>query len=155
MASNEAQSYANHRKFVPWYHFFAPLVLLVYLIRSIWKLVGTLMSDAPMGAGHTFDAVLAVLVAAALIVVWLYSRLFPLAVQDRVIRTEMELRLQRILPDDLKDQIGDLDRQQIIGLRFASDDELPDLTREALDGGTDCEMIKKKVKDWQADHWRC
>ena len=150
-----AQSYANHRKFVPWYHFFAPLVLLVYLIRSIWKLAGTLMSDTPMGAGHSFDAVLAVLVAAALIVVWLYARLFPLAVQDRVIRQEMELRLARILPDDLKGRIGDLTKGQIIGLRFASDGELSDLVRDAVDNGTSREALKKKIKDWQTDDWRC
>ena len=150
-----AQSYATHRKFVPWYHFFASLVLLVYLIRSIWKLAGTLMSDTPMGAGHIFDAVLAVLVAAALIVVWLYARLFPLAVQDRVIRQEMEHRLARVLPDDLKGRVDDLTKGQIIGLRFASDDELPDLTRDALDNGTGREALKKKIRDWQADDWRC
>ncbi len=148
-----AQSYANHRKFVPWYHFFASLVLLINLVWEIWKLGRAFLSDAvPL----TFDAVLAVLVAAALIVVWLYARLFPLAVQDRVIRQEMRLRLERILPDDLKDRIDELTRGQYIGLRFASDGELPDLMRTVLDDGiTNGEAVKKKVQDWQADDWRC
>ncbi len=148
-----AQSYANHRKFVPWYHFFASLVLLINLVWAIWKLGRAFLSDAvPL----TFDAVLAVLVAAALIVVWLYARLFPLAVQDRVIRQEMRLRLERILPDDLKDRIDELTRGQYIGLRFASDGELPDLMRTVLDDGiTNGEAVKKKVQDWQADDWRC
>ena len=152
MAQKEPQSYANHRKFVPMWHFFTSLVLLVNLIWALWKLGGALTSDTePV----TFDGVLAVLVAVALIVVWLYSRIFPLAVQDRVIRQEMRLRLARVLPDDLRGRIDELGRGQIIGLRFASDGELPDLTRKALDEGTDCEAIKKLVKDWQADDWRC
>ncbi len=147
-----AQSYAKHRKFVPWYHFFASLVLLVNLIWALWQLGRGFFSEAvPL----TFDAVLAVLVAAALIVVWLYARLFPLAVQDRLIRTEMQLRLERILPDDLKGRIGELKRGQFVGLRFASDGELPDLVRQALDEGITSEAIKKRIKDWQADHWRC
>ncbi len=141
-----AQSYASHRKFVPWYHFFASLVLLVNLIWAAWKLF----------QGVSFDSVLAVLVAAALIVVWLYARLFPLAVQDRLIRLEMQVRLERILPDDLKGRIGELSRGQYIGLRFASDGELPDLMRTVLDDGiTNGEAVKKKIKDWKADDWRC
>ncbi len=153
MAQREPQNYASHRKLVPWYHFFASTVLLINLVRAIWKLAGTFTSDeVPL----TFDAVLAVLVAAALIVVWLYSRLFPMTVQDRVIRLEMQLRLERILPDDLKGRIGELSRGQLIGLRFASDSEMPDLLRQALDDDiTNGDRIKKKVKDWQADHWRC
>ncbi len=153
MAEKEAQNYASHRKFVPWYHIFAATVLLVNLIWAIWQLARTFMSDeVPL----TFDAVLAVLVAAALMVVWLYSRLFPMAVQDRVIRLEMRLRLERILPDDLKGRIDELSRGQLIGLRFAGDSEMPDLIREVLEGGiTNSEQIKKMVKDWQADHWRC
>ena len=153
MAEKEPQSYATHRKFVPLYHFFAALVLLVNLVWAIWKLGRTLMSDlVPV----TFDAVLAVLVAAALIVVWFYARLFPIAVQDRVIRQEMQLRLARILPDDLSGRAGELSRNQLIGLRFAGDGELSDLMREVLDGGIDDrEQIKKKIKDWQADDWRC
>ncbi len=149
----EKQSYANHSKVVPWYHYFASLVLGVNLVWALWKLGRAFLSDE---VAVSFDAVLAVLVAAALIVVWLYSRLFPLAVQDRVIRLEMQLRLERILPDDLRARIGELGRGQIIGLRFAGDGELPDLVRAALDEGvTDRAALKKKIKDWQADHWRC
>ncbi len=153
MARKQPQSHANHRKLVPLYHFFASLVLGVNLVWAIWKLGRAVLSDqVPV----TFDAVLAVLVAAALIVVWLYSRLFPMVVQDRVIRLELQLRLARILPDDLKGRIDELNRDQIVGLRFAGDGELPDLMREVLDGGiTDREQIKKKIKDWEADRWRC
>lgn len=152
MAAKAPQSYANHAKLVPAYHFFASTVLLVNLVWALWKLGRALISDAiPL----TFDAVLAVLVAAALIVIWLYARFFALAVQDRVIRLEMRRRLERLLPDDLKGRIDELKRGQIIALRFAPDDELPDLMREALEGGiTDRAKIKKRIKNWHADHWR-
>lgn len=153
MAQKEPQSYANHRKFVPWFHFFAPLVLLVNAVWALWKLGGASLSqEEPV----TFDAVLAVLVAMALMVIWYYARMFPLGVQDRVIRLEMQARLEEILPDDLKGRIGELSRGQIIGLRFAGDGELPDLVREVLDNGIgNREVIKKKIRDWQADRWRC
>ncbi len=147
----QPQNYDNHRKFVPMYHFFAALVLLVNLVWALWKLGRAFLSEHE---SVTFDGVLAVLVAAALIVIWLYSRLFPLSVQDRVIRLEMEARLARVLPDDLKGRVGELSKGQIIALRFAGDGELPDLARDALDNGTGREAIKKKIKDWQADHWR-
>ncbi len=146
------QNYDNHRKFVPMYHFFAALVLLVNLVWALWKLGRAFLSETE---SVTFDGVLAVLVAVALIVVWLYSRLFPLAVQDRAIRLEMEARLARLLSDDLKSRIGELKKGQFVGLRFAGDAELPDLVRDALDNGTGGEAIKKNIKDWQADNWRC
>jgi hypothetical protein len=76
-------------------------------------------------------------------------------VQDRVIRLEMTNRLERILPADLRARIGELSPGQLIALRFASDAELPELTRvvltEGLRGRND---IKKKIRDWQPDHMR-
>ncbi|MCP5069717.1 MAG: hypothetical protein GY946_24380 [bacterium] len=152
MAKNEPQSYASHRKFVPQHHFLASLILVVNLLWALWKLGKALLSDQiPL----TFDAVLAALVAFALLLVWYYARDFALKVQDRVIRLEMRLRLERILPDELKGKLDELRRDQVIGLRFAGDGELPDLMREALDDGLGGEQIKKRIKDWRADDWRC
>jgi hypothetical protein len=78
-----------------------------------------------------------------------------LAVQDRVIRLEMRLRLQEVLPADLRPRITDLTRQQFVCLRFASDSELPDLVRQILSGSLKSTGdIKKAVKDWQGDYLR-
>lgn len=152
MAEREPQNYANHAKFVPAYHYFAAGVLVINLLWALWKLGRTFFSDA-----HAFDLelVLGVLMALAFMVMFLYLRLFALAVQDRVIRQEMRLRLAEILPDDLKARIEELTRGQFVGLRFASDAEMPDLMREALDNGLQGSEIKKKIKDWQPDHLRC
>lgn len=85
----------------------------------------------------------------------LYARLFALTVQDRVIRLEMRLRLERLLPADLKSRIPELSPDQFVSLRFAGDAELPALVREVLDKNlTDRKQIKQKIRDWQADHLR-
>ena len=90
-----------------------------------------------------------------LIIAVLFARLFPLGVQDRVIRLEEQMRLARLLPDDLRDRVGDFTTNQLVGLRFAPDDELPDLARRVLDEGmSDRKAIKQAVKNWRADNQR-
>ena len=84
-----------------------------------------------------------------------YSRFFPLGVQDRVIRLEERIRMRELLPDDLKSRISEFTTDQLIGLRFASDEELPQLARQVLDGGISGRAdIKKAVNNWRADHER-
>ena len=44
---------------------------------------------------------------------------------------------------------------QLVALRFASDEELPELARKVLDEKlTDRKAIKKMVRNWQADFLR-
>jgi hypothetical protein len=143
------QSYRNHRKFVPLYHFVTSGVLLLNLVWTLYRLVRGL-PGVPL-----FDRVLAVLVALALFSIYAYARLFALRVQDRVIRLEMRLRLARLLPPDLQPRIGELSTGQLIGLRFASDDELPELARKVLDERIRSrEAIKQLIRRWEADHLR-
>ena len=74
---------------------------------------------------------------------------------NRLIRLEMRLRLATILPGDLKDQILRLTPDQLIGLRFACDSELPDLVRRVLKGElTERKAIKKAVRTWEPDLFR-
>jgi hypothetical protein len=81
--------------------------------------------------------------------------MFPLGVQDRVIRLEERMRMELLLPDDLKGRIEEISTAQLIGLRFASDEELADLVRRVLDEGiTDRQVIKKSIGSWRADHQR-
>ncbi len=143
------QNYANHAKFVPGFHFVTFGILVINLIWSLvrlfWALPGT----------NFFDRLLSVAVAVALALMAWYLRTFPLKAQDRVIRLEETLRLERLLPPDLRPRIADLRPGQLIALRFASDDELPDLTRAVLAGEvTKPDEIKKRVRTWRADHFR-
>ncbi|HVG06606.1 MAG TPA: DUF6526 family protein [Thermoanaerobaculia bacterium] len=144
------QSYANHSRLVPGFHFVTLGILAINLLWSLYRLFQPYEEGIPV-----FDRVLAVLVAGALAGLAYYARMFPLAVQDRVIRNEMHARLEAVLPPDLRSRIGELRRGQIVALRFASDEELPELTRQILDGKlTKGDEIKRAVRNWRADHLR-
>ena len=143
------QNYANHAKYVPGFHFVTLGILTINLIWSLFRLFWGL-PGVPF-----FDRLLGVAVAAALALLAWYVRTFPLKAQDRVIRLEETLRLERLLPADLKPRIGELRPGQLIALRFASDAELPDLTRAVLAGEVTAPgEIKKRVRAWRADHFR-
>ncbi len=142
----EQQSFAHHTKWVPGFHFFVMPVLLLNLFWSIYRC---------WRAGFTADTFIAILTAVALLLLMLYARLFALTVQDRVIRLEERLRLEKLLPEDLKPRIGEFTREQLMGMRFASDGELPGLARKVLtDKVADRKSIKQMVQNWRADHLR-
>jgi hypothetical protein len=44
--------------------------------------------------------------------------------------------------------------RQIVGLRFASDEEFPALAQRAADEGLSEDEIKKAVKSWRGDDYR-
>jgi hypothetical protein len=145
------QNYRNHRKFVPGFHFLTFGILTINFFWSLYRLFrGYPAAEIPM-----FDRLMGVLVAGALLGLAWYLRVFPLAVQDRVIRNEMQARLATVLPPDLRARIGELRKGQLIALRFAGDEELPELTRQVLEGKlTKPDDIKKTVQSWQADNLR-
>jgi hypothetical protein len=143
------QTYANHIRIVPAYHYLATGILTVNFLWSLYRLFWP-----PPGA-PLFDRILAVAVALALGLVLLYARIFPLRAQDRVIRLEERLRLERLLPEDLKPRIAELRTGHLVALRFAGDDEVADLTRKVLSGDLKTrDDIKRAVRNWRADHLR-
>jgi len=100
-------------------------------------------------------SVMNVLVGLVLILLFVNARESTLAVQNRVIRLEMRLRLAGLLPSDLQARIPEFTLGQLISLRFASDAELPALARKVLDEKmNDRKAIKQLIKDWQADWLR-
>ena len=139
------QNFENHAKFVPGFHVG---VLGILVANVIWSGIRVF---------RVFNAenVFGVLVTIAVLAGILYGRIFALTVQDRVIRLEMRLRLERVLPADLRGRIGEFRVGQLVSLRFASDAELPDLARKVLEGKIeDRKTIKRMVRDWQADWLR-
>jgi hypothetical protein len=145
MAETVPQTYANHRKFVPLYHF---VCFAIFAVNQVWAIVRLVRTPS-------WESGFGVLLAFALLCVFFFARTFPLRVQDRLIRLEMRLRLQQVLPADLRPRILELTPAQLIGLRFASDGEMTDLVRDVLANNIqDRETIKKKIKNWQADNLR-
>jgi hypothetical protein len=142
---DQPQSFENHARFVVGYHV---VTFGILLINLLWRIYA---ATTAFSAENAFQLLLAV----GLLPLCLYARIFALTVQDRVIRLEMQLRLRRVLPVDLQADIDRLDAGQMVGLRFASDAELPDLVRRVVaDGIRDRKSIKRMVKDWQPDHLR-
>jgi hypothetical protein len=136
------QNFENHTKIVPAFHYFIVPVLTLNLGSAIYRV------------SHFFsaNAVISLLVAAALVLLALYGRMFALKVQDRVIRLEMQLRLQSLLPADQRTRIREFTLGQLVALRFASDPELPELARKVLDEKLhDRKAIKKLIQNWQPD----
>jgi len=140
------QSFANHAKLVPIYHGLAFAILLVnlgYGALQLWR--------AP-----SFAAGLGLALAFALLILFFAMRVFALAVQDRVIRLEERLRLERLLPADLRARIPELQIPQLVALRFASDGELVELVRAVLaEKLVERRAIKRRIRDWRPDYERC
>ena len=139
------QSYANHTRWHPAFHFF---VIPVMLINFVWAIVDFVKTP---GRNQGWWIV----VSAALVILTLLARTNALKVQDRIIRLEERLRYQQLLPAELAQQCGSLAIGKIIALRFASDEELEVLVREVLAGRLgDTAQIKKAIKNWRGDTFR-
>lgn len=139
------QTYKNHARFFPLFHFFVGPILILNVLNTLRHLYNR----------PARDTVWEVVVAAALLGLAFVARVMALTVQDRVIRLEMRLRMQQILPAELCARTDQLTRQQLVALRFASDAELAELVREVLDGRLQTQKaIKERVRQWTADYLR-
>jgi hypothetical protein len=148
MAENSIQVYANHRRFDPWYHFFALPVVAIAFLLALWTFIRSLSGE---GSVWTLWYVV---VSAATVVLALKVRTYALKAQDRIIRLEERLRLATLLDGPLKARIGELDERQLIGLRFVADAEVPVLVKAALDEKLSGEEIKKRIQGWRPDTFR-
>lgn len=145
MAEPKPQAYANHTRWVPPYHFVAAPIFLLNFAWAGYRAAG----------GFSADTAIGLLLAVGLMLVFFFSRTFALKAQDRVIRLEERLRMQAILPDDLKPRIEEFTTDQLIALRFAGDAELPGLARKVLDEKIEKQKpIKEAIQSWRPDHQR-
>ena len=142
--SKTPQSLKNHGKFDPPFHFFLAPIFIANLIISIVHLVHHL---------NFYSSWLVVLSVAAIVLLF-RLRQYPLKVQDRIIRLEERLRLQSLAPAEWRTQSCRLTEDQLIGLRFAADEEVAELARQALEHNLNRKQIKERVKNWRADNWR-
>ena len=141
----ETQTIKNHRRLVPAYHIGVLSALLVYIMFAAYR-----FAMIP-----SLDTAINLVVSLALMVLAISLRSQILRVQDRLIRLEMRLRLQQLLPQELRDQIDRIQVKQLVALRFASDAELAELTRQVLSGSLATQNdIKAKIRDWQGDFLR-
>ncbi|HMI46259.1 MAG TPA: DUF6526 family protein [Gemmatimonadaceae bacterium] len=143
--ADQSQTLASHRRWIPMWHFFTIPVLVANVV-----VVAIYFARDPR-----FINGWAVVVAIALLIGILLSRNMPLRAQDRIIRLEERSRLERLLPGELRGRVGELTASQLIAIRFAPDDEVPDLTRRALNGELKSQGdIKRAIRNWRSDHLR-
>lgn len=138
---SRSQNFENHARFYAPFHFFVAPVLLLNVVWSIVRMIRNV----------SFEAGVSLLVALALLGLAFTARIMALTVQDRVIRLEMRLRMQDLLPPELRARIAEFTVDQLIALRFASDGELPRLAQQVLDQKLRRKAIKKLIRDWQPD----
>ncbi|HMS64431.1 MAG TPA: DUF6526 family protein [Ignavibacteria bacterium] len=140
------QNYKNHKRLLKGYHGIAFSLCLILFISSIYSLYSSFK--------HHYDlrySVMFFIVSVLLILMFYYIRSFALKAQDRAIRAEENLR-HFVFTGNLFDR--NLKISQILALRFASDEEFPELTKNALSENLSNDDIKKRIKNWKADNYR-
>jgi hypothetical protein len=144
MSQQQGQNLETHGRYDALYHFIvAPLVLINIIISIVH-----LFQD------HGYISIWYVVMSMVLPLLWLRIRTYPLKVQDRVIRLEERVRLQALSPEEWHAKIFHLSEDQLIGLRFAADDEVVELAENALEHNWNRKQIKQQIKNWRSDHWR-
>jgi hypothetical protein len=144
MSESAAQSFKNHGR-----------VHLPFHIVSLLALVANLVVAIVYAVHHfCFYSAWLVFLSVVVFVPFFIIRIYPLKVQDRVIRLEERLRLQALAPSEWHAQIYRLSEDQLIALRFASDDEVVELAKQALEHNLNRKQIKERIKSWRADNWR-
>lgn len=139
------QTYANHTRWFPLVHYFITPVSILFLLYNI----GMMIYSPSISR-------LEMLILVTLVVALNFAaRLQALKAQDRVIRLEERLRYAKTLPIELAEKASALRTSHMIALRFASDEELPDLVSRTLSGEFRSQKeIKQAIKNWRGDYLR-
>jgi hypothetical protein len=143
----QPQSFKNHTRFDPAFHFFILPVLLLNLILAIYATIHRWPSFPHM---HLWWIVMSVV----LFVMAGVFRGYALKNQDRLIRLEEQLRLADLLSEDQLGLIDALTVDQYVGLRFASDTEVAALAQRAVTENLDRKQIKQAIINWRPDNQR-
>lgn len=145
------QNYNNHtRTYKPHMYVFAP-VTLILAIYSFYKF-GTSTHTHPDVSGIWM--VLGIALILILILSFMLRVHYALTLQNRIILQEMDFRYYRLTGQSMEEMNLNLTDAQIFALRFASDEELMQLTRAVQENNLTPDTIKRSIKTWKADHRR-
>ena len=144
MSKTDEQNLKNHGRLDPPFH----LVSFALLLVNLGIVIAYAVKDLNMYSAW------AVIFSVGIFIPFLRIRTYALKVQDRVIRLEERLRLQSLAPAEWHTQIYKLSVDQLIGLRFAADDEVVALAKTALEQSLNRKQIKERIKNWRHDNWR-
>lgn len=143
--ADKKQDYANHTRYDPWFHLF--------MVPTAMIAVAVAVKNAILNPGQR-NSVWFVLIAMGYLAAIFRIRIYSLYVQNRVIRLEEKLRMATVLPESHRGYIAQLKDTQCVGLRFASDEELPALVERAVKQNLTRDEIKRAITNWRADNHR-
>ena len=123
--------------------FFLLFLTLIGAVVNLYKSIGDHQ--------RLYSASLIVVLTVACLMLFFFCRIFALKAQDRAIRAEENLR-HFVLTGKLLDPR--LSIRQIIGLRFASDEEFPELAKRAAGEDLPEDAVKRAIQNWRADTYR-
>jgi hypothetical protein len=146
MPKSKPQSFRSHASVDPFY-MSSGLIIALNLVLAIILLIMSLHTQLLLG-------IWIVALSAVVLMLFLKLRAYPLRLQDRIIRLEERIRLDALLSEPLRKRIPELSEDQLIGLRFAPDEEIPSLVELTLDKGLNRRQIKERIQNWRPDHWR-
>ena len=138
------QNYSNHSKMVLGFHGILFLAIVALLIGAIRNLIKAIDEDI-------YGASLLVLIPLIFLFFMYFTRAFALKAQDRAIKAEENFRFYLLTGKALNSK---LTMRQIIGLRFASDEEYVELAERAVKENLSEKDIKKSIKNWKPDLYR-
>ncbi|WP_028548927.1 DUF6526 family protein [Paenibacillus sp. UNC451MF] len=137
----QEQNYKNHARLHPLFHFIGTPLALITFIGAIVYLF----------TSFSWISVLSVIASICIMVCIILVRTYATKLQDRIIRNEENFRHYLLTGEPLNSR---LTTGQIVALRFASDDQFPELCRKAVNESLKPDDIKKAVKIWRADSLR-
>ena len=140
------QSASNHTRYQPLQQFIWLPLSIILLLSTIGYIIYRMMND-------TFSVALLLLLGAVVLAIipGMLARIYALTLQDRLIRTEEQLRYFMLTNKRIDERIT---MQQLIALRFASDEEYVALVEKTAKEDLSPEAIKATIQTWRADHQR-
>jgi hypothetical protein len=143
----KTQNYGNHTRYNPFQHFVLAPLTLIFLG---WT--GNKMDFS--STETTLESIYLFIGAIILFLLPLLARLYALKLQNRIILNEMRNRYFHLTGKTFDEKERELRVGQIIGLRFASDEELLNLMERAIAEKLTAKEIKQQIKNWKGDYIR-
>jgi hypothetical protein len=140
----QQQNLKNHARLVPGYHGVTYLAIIALIVGSFVNLFNS-------SHDNLYSASLICLTSFILALLCFYVRSFALTAQDRAIRAEENFRHYMLTNRSMDNR---LTLQQVIALRFASDEEFPLLAQKAANEKLAAKEIKQQIKNWRGDYYR-
>ncbi|MCE3227380.1 MAG: hypothetical protein K0S32_1931 [Bacteroidetes bacterium] len=140
----EKQTFSNHVRRHPLYHFFIVPLSLLLIGAAIFNVV----HDANLAS-------LSLLISTVFIHILAFlTRDYAKKNQDRIIRAELRLRYLTLTGKSFEEKEKQLTVPQLLALRFASDHEFIEFLERKNLSTLDAMNIKKQIKNWQPDTMR-